>query len=173
MKVLVEKIARHKKGFVSDGVWYNYFRDQDKADLPKNITEGVEIELTDFTKKGENFDFTKYTVSKASSPSANKGTPDKDLVQRYIVYQNALTNAVAFHSALHTGGATTSTTQQVLATMKVFAEGVLEAASKPPSFNFEKISSLPKTKTKTKAKPSSEEEEEEETEGNVDDPYKV
>ena len=131
MKVKVEKIAKNKRGFVCDGTWYNFFRDVDPANLPKNIVEGCTIEITDSEENDRgNFDFWAYeVVSKAPAKSGGNygksGGIEDPRKQELIVRQNALTNACALMAVV--GG----TPQEAIDVMELFAAAVLGTSAKP------------------------------------------
>lgn len=73
MKVVVEKKSRKGTSFVSEDRWYNFKKGTKEANLPNNITEGCEIELTEFDDSGKSVYFTKYEVASEGSESAKSG----------------------------------------------------------------------------------------------------
>lgn len=72
MQVTVEKKSKKGTSFVSEDRWFNFKRGNKDAPLPRNITEGAVIELTEFDDTGRSVNFTKYDVVSEGSGEASK-----------------------------------------------------------------------------------------------------
>ena len=72
MQVTVEKKSKKGTSFVSEDRWFNFKRGNKDAPLPRNITEGAVIELTEFDDTGRSVNFTRYDVVSEGSGGASK-----------------------------------------------------------------------------------------------------
>jgi len=82
MKVTVEKKSRKGTSFVSEDRWYNFKRGNKEAELPTNVAEGCEIELTEYDDSGKSVYFTKYKVVSKSDNKNKAGKGDSKGYQK-------------------------------------------------------------------------------------------